>query len=183
MNEWDNYNMIIAVNRLSKRQKKGIWALVSDSDHEFVPPLSARQGTTQAQLTGKVEKIAPTEYFEALTKQSFILCIKGLKVVGFMSYIKDHKLEAGESLNIVCDYISTIIVKKEYRKRGFTTGMYKKLFKYRPGKIYATRTWSLNHAHLSLLDKLGFKLALRIKDDRGAGIDTVYYVRGGSYAE
>ena len=174
--------MIIAVNRLSKRQKKDIWALVSDSDHEFVPPLSARKGTTQAQLTGEEAKGVPVEYFEALTRQSFILCIKGFRVVGFMSYIKDHKLEAGGSLNVICDYISTIIVKKEYRKRGFTTGMYEKLFRYRPGKTYATRTWSLNHAHLSLLNKLGFKLALRIENDRGAGIDTVYYVRGDSYA-
>ncbi len=175
--------MIIAVDTLSEKQKKEIWALVREADHEFVPPLSARKGTTQVELTGMDAKEIPAEYFEALTKQSFILCIKRFRVVGFMSYIKDHRLEAGQSLNVVCDYISTIIVKKEYRKHGYTTAMYEKLFSCRPGRVYATRTWSSNHAHLSLLDRLGFRLALRIIDDRGPGVDTVYYVRGNFYAE
>jgi hypothetical protein len=38
-----------------------------------------------------------------------------------------------------------------------------------------TRTWSTNASHLDLLDELGFDLIKRVEDDRGDGIDTVYY--------
>ena len=170
--------MIIAVNKLSERQKKYIWNLVKEADNEFVPPLSARGGTTQKNLSGERSEGVPQEYFDVLTTQSFILCIKEFRVVGFMSYIPDYKLEASDTVNMTCDYISTIIVDPKFRNRGFTTGMYHKLFATRPGKLYATRTWSLNHTHISLLDKLGFTLILRLKDDRGEGVDTVYYSKG-----
>ena len=38
-----------------------------------------------------------------------------------------------------------------------------------------TRTWDSNDRHLDLLSDLGFELLTRIEDDRGEGIDTVYY--------
>ena len=170
--------MIKAVSTLSVRYKNDIWKLVQASDSEFVPALSSRGATTQTDLGAHESKAAPTDYFNTLCTQSFILCIKRFHVVGFLSYIPDHRLESGDTVNMTCDYISTIIVDAKFRNRGITTSMYNKLFEHRPGKIYATRTWSLNHTHISLLDKLGFSLILRLKDDRGAGIDTVYYSKG-----
>ena len=55
--------------------------------------------------------------------------------------------------------------------------MYRKLFATRKGKPVVTRTWSQNTAHISLLEKEGFKLVLSIKDDREKGVDTVYYLK------
>lgn len=169
--------MIVTVDELSEQQKKDIWLLLNEADYEFVPPLSARKGTTQKNLLDVGEGEVPTEYFEALMQQSFILCINESHVIGFMSYIKDHKLKLYDDNSLVCDYISTIIVDTRFRNEGYTTGMYNKLFNSRPAKTYATRTWSTNRAHLHLLDKLGFELVYIIKDDRGNGIDTVYYVK------
>ncbi len=174
--------MIIAVKNLSQKQKEQIWDLVKASDKEFIPPLSAREGTTQKNLLDEQSELVPSEYFNALVQQSFILYIKHFRVIGFLSYIPDHHLEAASDVDMVCDYISTIIVDPKYRNKGYTTAMYRKLFSARPGKIYATRTWSLNHTHISLLDKLGFSLILRLKDDRGDGIDTVYYSKGDLHA-
>lgn len=171
-------HMFKSVTTLSKRYKNDIRKLVQASDSEFVPPLSARGSTTQKNLEESAATDAPTDYFNTLITQSFILCIKGFHVVGFLSYIPDHKLEAGDNVNMTCDYISTIIVDPRHRNHGITTAMYRKLFAHRPGKIYATRTWSLNHTHISLLNKLGFSLILTLKDDRGAGVDTVYYSKG-----
>ena len=169
--------MIIATEELSEQQKKDIWQLLNEADCEFVPPLSARKGTTQKNLIDVEEGKVPTEYFEGLMQQSFILCISDSHVVGFMSFIKDHELKLYGDNSIVCDYIYTIIVNKSFRNKGYTTGMYKKLFDGRSEKNYATRTWSTNRAHLHVLDKIGFELVYIIKDDRGNGIDTVYYVK------
>ena len=172
--------MITAVETLSEKQKKDIWELVKAADLEFVPPLSARNATTQMDLEGSASCGEPTEYYDALIEQSFILCTRYRRVIGFLSYMPDHLLEAGDSVSMTCDYVSTIIVDPEFRNRGITTSMYRMLFSSRPGRTYATRTWSLNHSHISLLNKLGFSLILRLKDDRGEGVDTVYYAKGGS---
>ncbi len=169
--------MIVTVAELYEQQKKDIWQLLNKANYEFVPPLSARKGTTQKNLLDIKEGNVPTEYFEGLMQQSFILCINDSHVVGFMSYIKDHELKLYDDNSLVCDYISTIIVDMRFRNEGYTTGMYEKLFDSRSEKTYATRTWSTNRAHLHVLDKLGFELVYIIKDDRGNGIDTVYYVK------
>ena len=44
-----------------------------------------------------------------------------------------------------------------------------------PGRPIALRTWSTNAAQLRLMEKLGFTCVLRLPDDRGPGVDTVYY--------
>ena len=38
------------------------------------------------------------------------------------------------------------------------------------------RTWSTNAAQMHLMGKLGYVERARLVDDRGEGVDTVYYV-------
>ncbi|MCR4608246.1 MAG: GNAT family N-acetyltransferase [Eubacterium sp.] len=177
----------------------GVKKLLFDADHEFVPPLSARQSTTQKNLSGGIakttgdettkgtsketvevvapkatEETGPESYFLGMIQQAFIIAVEDGEICGFMTFIPDHKV-AIEGDDVVCDYISTIVVSPEKRKRGITTNMYKTLFRERSGKNFVTRTWSLNKTHISLLNKLGFKLVMKLKNDRGEGIDTVYY--------
>lgn len=45
------------------------------------------------------------------------------------------------------------------------------------GSRITLRTWSTNGAQEHILDKLGYSLVRRLKDDRGEGIDTVYFVK------
>jgi RimJ/RimL family protein N-acetyltransferase len=40
-----------------------------------------------------------------------------------------------------------------------------------------TRTWSTNAAHIAILGKFGFSQIARIENDRGEGIDTVYFAK------
>jgi len=40
-----------------------------------------------------------------------------------------------------------------------------------------TGTWSTNKAHISLLRKAGFQTLITKMDDRGIGIDAVYFIR------
>lgn len=167
--------MLVLTSALQENQKEDIWQLLKLADKEFVPALSARKDTTQQNLVdGEASQEGPTSYYTQMLSQSFVLYVEDGKVLGFLSFIPDRELEVGDHL-ITCDYISTIVVSQEYRNRGITRRMYETLFKERSKKTYVTRTWSGNDAHLHLLEDMGFQLIWNIENDRGPGIDTVYY--------
>ena len=93
-----------------------------------------------------------------------------------MSFIKDYPLSIDEEI-IICDYITTIIINSKSRNKGYTKKMYDKILNEKKQRKIGTRTWSTNDSHIHILNKLGFKLIKRDKDDRGVNIDTVYYLR------
>jgi ribosomal protein S18 acetylase RimI-like enzyme len=67
------------------------------------------------------------------------------------------------------------VVSPKARGKGVTTALYQKLFtEYEKVNIF-TRTWSTNFAHIKILGKYGFEVIKILKDDRGIGIDTVYF--------
>ena len=72
-------------------------------------------------------------------------------------------------------YISTLIVSPNARGKGVTKALYGKLFSEYENINIFTRTWSTNIAHIKILEKYGFKVIQVIKDDRGNGIDTIYF--------
>ena len=171
---------IFAAKELSESNQHDIWELLKAADKEFIPPLSARNSTRQNRLKPAADEVQsePWSYYEQLMEQCFILAEEENKVVGFFSYIPEYAVRypvKGET--VTADYISTIIVNPQFRNRRLTRSMYE-LFLAMPGaELVATRTWSQNHAHIHILESLGFTLAERIPDDRGEGIDTVYYQR------
>ncbi len=164
---------IIFLNALGGSEyEEDVWQLLCRSDKEFVPPLSCRESTTQASLKAKEGQVLPYTYFKQMQTQLSLLAIEDGRAIGIMSYRYGMEGYGDE-----CAYISTIIVEKDYRGRGITEKLYRELFRRESGKRIVTRTWSLNAAHLQVLEKLGFLLTERLKDHRGAGIDTVYYAK------
>ena len=162
---------------LSPVHEEDVRNILYKADNEFVPPLSARASTTQSDLKSETNQHTLSNYFDAMSKQSFILAMDEDRVVGFLSYIPNHPVQL-EDDEVICSYASTIVVDENARGQGITEGMYKKLFDITKDKRVGTRTWSQNHAHIHILEKMGFELALTLKDDRGPGVDTVYYIRG-----
>ena len=168
----DNLNMIM-VDELNEHQKKDIFELLKSSDNDFIPPLSAR-ADTRHQFSGK-QNGSLTKFYEEIIKESFLLLLNNGKVEGFFSFLKDYHLELKEQI-VICDYITVILIDSKCRNKGYTKKMYNEFLKSRKGRKVATRTWSLNYAHMHILDKLGFKLVQTDKDDRGVNIDSVYYL-------
>lgn len=169
---------VMAVDHLEERQKADIWSLLKAVDREFIPPLSSRNSTSQSQLNpGESEgEEEPWAYYEMMVEQEFVLTIEEDKVVGFLTYIPDREVcYPIKNKTVIADYISTIAVSPDYRNRGITRQMYRTFLENSHAKVIATRTWSLNHAHIHILESMGFELAETIIDDRGEGIDTVYY--------
>lgn len=172
-------------NELTEREKESIWEILCECDGEFFPPLSARESSSQKNLlvNGQGKTGAkPETYYREMIQQNFILAYETsdgeTEVVGFMTFKKQYICEAlakfGESL-----YITTVCVRKEYRNRGVMKALYRHMETEIP-KIckssgISTRTWSLNKAQLHELEKRGYERIAVLKDDRGPGVDTVYF--------
>ncbi len=154
-----------------------VWQMLCDYDTAFVPPLSGRRDTSQSDLLHPGADPKPTAYFQALRQQSFLLAMDGDTVAGFFSFTPGRRVEALGG-RTVC-YVSTIIVRREYRGRQLTRRFYERLLALPDitDPAFATRTWSTNTAHLKVLDRMGFTLCRREPGARGGGVDTVYYCK------
>lgn len=151
------------------------------SDDDFVPPLSSRSSTTQKDLASGVKSSdGVKKYLGEMMNQQIMASVDGDKLLGFVSFRENYtnnEIKASDLPNI---YISTLIVNPESRGMGITRKMYDILFEeYKNVNIF-TRTWSTNGAHIKILGKYGFDLICRIENDRGEGIDTVYFAKRAS---
>ena len=171
---------IISVDVLDDRQKKEIWELLKAYDHEFIPPLSARNSAYKKIPVGTdavTDENGPIAYFNEIINYKFVLACRNGKTVGFMAYIPNHTVAVEGYESFVAEYASTAIVTPECRGNGAMKRFYQAIIDKNPEKNVATRTWSGNDAHLRVLEKHGFELFARLVDDRGPGIDTVYFIR------
>lgn len=152
--------------------------LLELTDEEFYPPLSARDGTTQTSGLDERRNDALDDYFQECIDQLFVLAIENGRAVGFLSFRQGYETDALEGYT-PSNYVSTIAVHPDYRRRGCARRMYETLLTDVPDAVrdpyVTTRTWSTNDSHLALLGELGFENVATIQDDRGAGIHTVYY--------
>lgn len=185
-----NYIPQLEENKANAELLEQLKALLRWGDEQFVPPLSARHSSTQSDLAPHEAAAdhAIDDYYQALLEQRFLLALDDdapddhvdsgtPTLAGFMSYRPDYACDyvAGG----VCTYVSTILVDEQYRGAHLTERMYNTLFTLPSvkGTVVATRTWSKNGAHLHILSQMGFTLIHTIPDDRGPGIDTVYYAK------
>lgn len=155
-----------------------ILKMLKDGDEDFVPPLSARFSTTQKDFCIAERSIEGIlNYFEEMKKQKIMVATEEENLLGFVSFKENYTNSEIKEENTPNIYISTLIVKKEARGKRLTQTMYENLFKtYEKRKIF-TRTWSTNNAHIRILSKFDFNELCRIENDRGAGIDTIYFVK------
>ncbi|MGN0415956.1 MAG: GNAT family N-acetyltransferase [Agathobacter sp.] len=153
----------------------GVMALLKETDGEFFPPLSTRTSTTQKNLVpAEIREPSLEPYFGGLKKQAVILATREDAVAGILSFIPRCRKTLGDREYDVL-YITTVIVGKKHRRKGISTAMYEKLMQEFPDRDILIRTWSENQGQRAALEKLGFRLIMCIPDDRGKGMDTVYY--------
>lgn len=167
-------------NQLSSEEKEQIWEILCECDKEFYPWLSAREGSSQKQLVVDEAAAAPlpVTYFNEMIRQEFLIAQKDGRIVAFMTFKTDYLCDAlaafGTSL-----YVTTVCVRHENRREGAMKALYDFLEKevpslYRCNKV-STRTWSLNEAQLHELSKRGYEKLAVLLNDRGNGVDTIYF--------
>lgn len=153
-----------------------IQSLLVMADKEFIPPLSARGSSTQADLQSTATVSAGAKaYYEAMSSQPVVIAVEDGRCFGFMAFKKDYTCEYYNKLPNL--YASTCVVHPDARGKGLMRGFYETMIRQFPHCSIYTRTWHTNIAHLKVLEKLGFSLILRLPDHRGPGLDTVYFCR------
>ena len=166
---------------LSEAQKVEYRAQIFDillaCDKDFVPPLSARFSTADTTFSAQtVVKNGINAYFEDMVSQHVLAAIENGVLLGFVTFKLDlvNAVLGADTLPNL--YICTLLLSPAARGKGVTAKMYAHLFDTLYPQINLfTRTWSTNAAHLKILDRFGFSLIKRIENDRGEGIDTVYF--------
>lgn len=160
----------------SKRILDGILELLTLCDGEFVPPLSSRSSTTQRELTDTGERgAAPYAYFESIREQSALVALEGGRVLGVMSFRKDYVSQEIPRETQPNLYVTTVAIHPKRQGEGIAGALYDKLIDRFVGYHIFTRTWSTNSGHISLLRSRKFYERHRLVDDRGQGIDTVFF--------
>ena len=159
-----------------QQYKADLLEILTQNDTAFVPPLSSRTGTTQTAFENKTNPAGVVDYLNQMLTQQILGVFLEKKLVGFVSYMEDRITPEFSMLPNL--YISTLVLQPETRGMGITKKLYEHLFYelYPESSIY-TRTWSTNIAHIKILQSFGFAELKRIPNDRGMGIDTVYYAK------
>ena len=168
---------------LDKKQQLQIARILARCDREFIPALSSRGDLMVLEPAPGCGPLGLAGYVEALSDREFVLAVADEngeeKIVGFMAYQKNYvpsllNLDVSGKMPI---YINLIAVSPDYRRRGITRSLYQVLMgqEIHYERVITLRTWSTNRPHLCLLDQMDFVETARIMNDRGPGIDTVYF--------
>lgn len=178
---------------LSGQAKNDIWALLCACDDDFYPRLSLRECPDQKKLllndsapstlnssTLNPQRPQPRKYFEQILSQEFILAEDEDGFAGFMTFRRETSCFALPDLPEAL-YMTTVCVDRAKRGRGVMSALYdcleneaRRAFGV---SVVFTRTWSLNAAQMHTLAKRGYTTDAVLKNDRGPGVDTVYFVR------
>ena len=158
-------------------RKEEICRLLKEGDTEFVPPLSSRFRAQNPHLSeAECQASFAPDYYAFMCRGRIFAALADGKILGFVAYHENYVCPyIGEEThpNI---YISSLFVSKEARGAHLTQRMYTEIFSHVGEKTRIfTRTWSTNGAHIRILSKFGFAEIARVKDERAAGIDTVYF--------
>ena len=127
-----------------------IYNLIKKYDKEFVPPLL------------DINKLYNQNFIIARDKNNNNL-------IGFLSYYNTEIQE------VDCNYITTIIVDKNYRRKGVAYSLYNEMFTLNTDLPIIVRTWSTNEKYINLLRKLDYVCFNVLKNNRGNGMDTMYF--------
>ena len=162
-----------------RRYSSDIIKILTAADKEFVPPISERASTLDNSFCGRsLHGSGVTLYFEEMIKQEVMCAFEDGELLGFVSYRLDYVSDLISESECPNLYVSTLVLSEKARGKGLTKRMYSYLFcdLYSDRNVF-TRTWSTNFAHTKILQSFGFSEIIRKENDRGNGIDTVYYKR------
>ena len=159
------------------KYRNDILKMLVVSDKEFVPPLSARTSTSQTNFKGGAcQENGCASYCDDMLEGQILGAFSDGELLGFVAFRENVERTYITKESFPNVYVSTLIVKPSARGRGLTSEMYSYLFfELFPESNIFTRTWSTNIAHLKILSRFGFETFKTVDNDRGQGIDTVYF--------
>ena len=164
-----------------KEDLEAIFDLLCACDKDFVPPLSQRESSWQKGFSPRAGEEKPYAYFEAMRTQRFTAARDETgKMVAFLTFRPRYTCKELEHLG-ENNYMTTACVYPEHRGHGLVTRLYDIVESGLPEDMrtdyVTTRTWSTNAAQVHAFGKRGYEIVTVLKDDRGPGVDTIYYAK------
>lgn len=159
--------------------------LLSEVSEDFVPPLSSRSPDSfDLKNTQNTTKNDVNTYARDLCEKYWNILAYSPETDEPMGLISFTEKESVSILGKRCVYVSTICVRKKFRKAGVSDFLMKTFFSVfgtlfggRNVGLVETRTWSTNIPSRNLFEKNGFVRTIVIENHRGEGIHTEYYVK------
>ena len=182
---------------LTERQREAIWEILKGCDEEFYPPLSQRTSTSQKNLDSRElaqqkadakrpdaaaqpdMDAGPKAYYDEMIQQEFLLDMEGEEMAGFMTFRRAYIYEKLPDPYNPSLYMTTACVRKKWREHGIMSKLYTCMEREVTARFscpyVTTRTWSTNDAQMRMLPQRGYRKILVLPEDRGPGVDTVYF--------
>lgn len=138
----------------------GVRSLLNIVDDDFEPPLSIRKGG----LDGYMDVVLP---------KPCVLALINDEVIGALLWVPHADMNVVN--DATCTYIKNVSVLPEYRGLGIGNRLYELCEINMDDECILVQTWSTNKTQDHLLTKRGYKEIMRVENDRGHNIDTVFY--------
>ena len=176
-----SFRVIPPDRELTEVEKQEIYEILAACDGDFFPPLSSRAGTAEKHLTENSSRNPGVfDYYQELMTQKNFLWKQGNRTIAFMSFKPEYRCTYLSEFPRVC-YLTTLCLLKEFRGKGLSMRIYRDVLAYLkkkdPDATPCLRTWSTNGPQIHLMKKLHFETVAVLKDDRGPGVDTIYFAK------
>lgn len=177
----ENQYEVFLCETLEEELEKEIYDILKECDEDFCPPLSCRGGTNEKSLANaERNEEGILQYFQDVRAHSNVVLTCNGKAVAFMSFVRPYDCEELHPYQPLT-YLTTLCIRHDFRGKGLSVVMYEKTMEFikkkYPQDTITLRTWSTNKAQMHLMKRLEFQLVATLKDNRGPGVDTVYYIK------
>ena len=155
---------VLRSGHLPEPLARQLLALTRRCDGDFVPLCPGATGSVRSSATSALRPGRTSRsYVDSLLELAhLIVLVQDERLVGYCAYYWPWMWRGTEHV-----YVSTAVVAPSHRGRGLST---------RTGRRVPllAKTWSTNQASMGALARWG-RVDKIVRDERGAGIDTVYW--------
>ena len=163
------------IRKASWSDKKQLCELFKRVNREFAPPLSTKKGR---EMTSEIEKLV-TRIIKGAYGIPIVFETKG-KIKGIICISNKYWSKKGIEKLRNTPHITWLVVHPKHRRRGIATLLLNFAFIWLRNNGYkkvSIRTWSTNDEALKLYKHVGFRIFKKIRNDRGKGIHTLYFLK------
>lgn len=164
---------VLRSGHLPEPLARQLLALTRRCDGDFVPLCPGATGSVRSSATSALRPGRTSRsYVDSLLELAhLVVLVQDERLVGYCAYYWPWMWRGTEHV-----YVSTAVVAPSHRGRGLSTRMGRRVVAHalRRRVPLLAKTWSTNQASMGALARWG-RVDKIVRDERGAGIDTVYW--------
>lgn len=164
---------VLRSGHLPEPLARQLLALTRRCDGDFVPLCPGATGSVRSSATSALRPGRTSRsYVDSLLELAhLVVLVQDELLVGYCAYYWPWMWRGTEHV-----YVSTAVVAPSHRGRGLSTRMGRRVVAHalRRRVPLLAKTWSTNQASMGALARWG-RVDKIVRDERGAGIDTVYW--------